>query len=116
LGKAILSALPSDELDAYLKEINLERHGPNTITSPKKLRVELKETLKRGYAIDNEEFVAGLVCIGSPVYNNADGAYYAISLSVPTARLWEVEAKKGELMIKSVCRELSEKLGNLKKI
>jgi DNA-binding IclR family transcriptional regulator len=116
LGKAILSVLPSDDLDAYLKQVKLERHGPNTITSPKKLRVELKETLKRGYAIDNEELVAGLCCIGSPVYNNADGAYYAISLSVPKARLWEVEAADGQRHIKTVCRELSEKLGSVKTI
>ena len=109
MGKAILAVLPSDEIDAYLNETNLERHGPNTIISPEKLRTELKKTLKRGYAIDNEEFVAGLTCIASPVYNNAERAYYAISLSVPTARFFEVEAKKGYLFIKSACKELSEK-------
>jgi DNA-binding IclR family transcriptional regulator len=116
LGKAILSVLSSDELDAYLNEINLEQYTPNTIISPKKLRIELKETLKRGYAIDNEEFVTGLMCIASPVYYIADRTYYAISLSVPTARFFEVEAKRGQHFIKSVVRELSEKLGNVKKL
>jgi DNA-binding IclR family transcriptional regulator len=114
MGKAILSVLSSDELNTYLDEIKLEKRTPNTITSPKKLKQELKKSLKRGYAIDNEELVAGLYCIASPVYNNADGAYYAISLSVPKARLWEVEAKKGEQLIRSLCIELSEKLGNVK--
>ncbi len=114
LGKAILSILSSAELDDYLKEINLEARTSNTIISPNKLKEELKKTLKRGYATDNEELVAGLCCIASPVYNSADGAYYAISLSVPKARLWEVETKKGHNTIKAVCRELSEKLGHIK--
>ena len=82
--------------------------------TPKKLKEDLKKTLKRGYATDNEELVAGLCCIASPVYNNADGAYYAISLSVPKARLWEVKTKKGHNIIRSVCQELSEKLGHVK--
>ena len=116
MGKAILSILSPGELDAYLNDIELEQRTPNTITSPKKLKQELKKTLKRGYATDNEELVAGLCCIASPVYNNADGAYYAISLSVPKARLWEVEGKKGEQLIKTLCMELSEKLGNVKTI
>ena len=112
LGKAILSVLPSDELDAYLNEIKLKRHGPNTITSQKKLRIELEETLKRGFAIDNEELATGLCCIASTVFNNADRARYAISLSIPTARFSEKQVDKIQNLVKSVCRELSEKLGN----
>lgn len=116
LGKAILSTLKPDELTSYLKKIKLERYGPNTILSLKKLKIELKETSKRGYAIDNEEFVNGLTCIAAPVFTNSYRAHYAIGLSVPTARFYEVDSKNGHLLIMSMCKELSEKLGDAIKI
>lgn len=111
LGKAILSVLPPTELDVYLSKIKLKRHGPNTIISKKKLRLELEETLKRGVAIDNEELATGLCCIASPVFNNTSRAPYAISLSAPAARFNAKRVRKMEPVIKSICRELSEKLG-----
>ena len=112
LGKAILSVLPPTELDAYLSKIKLRPHGPNTITSKKKLRIELEETLKRGVAIDNEELATGLCCIASPVFNNTGRAHYAISLSAPAARFTSKRVNKMKPVIKTICRKLSEKLGS----
>lgn len=112
LGKAILSVLPPNELDVYLGNIRLKRYGPNTITSKKRLRSELEEILKVGVAIDNEELATGLCCIAAPVFNHTGRAPYAISLSAPTIRLPRKRINKIKPVIKAVCRELSEKLGN----
>lgn len=112
LGKAILSVLPPTELDAYLSKIKLRRHGPNTITSKKKLRMELEETLKMGVAIDNEELATGLCCIASPILNHTGRAPYAISLSTPAIRFTAKRIDKIQPAIKAICRKLSEKLGS----
>lgn len=112
LGKAILSVLPPNELDAYLGEIKLRRYGPNTITSKKKLRRELEKILKIGVAIDNEELAPGLCCIAAPVFNHTGRAFYAISLSSPTIRFTAKRIDKIKPVIKSICKKLSEKLGN----
>lgn len=112
LGKAILSVLPSNELDAYLGKINLRRHGPNTITSKKKLRSELEEILKIGVAIDNEELATGLCCIASPIFNHTGRAPYAISLSAPAIRFTAKRIDKIQPVIKTICKKLSEKLGS----
>jgi DNA-binding IclR family transcriptional regulator len=112
LGKAILSVLPPNELDAYLSKTKLRRYGPNTITSKKKLRGELEEILKSGVAIDNEELATGLCCIASPVFNHTGRAPYAISLSAPAIRFTAKRINKIQPVIKEVCRKLSEKLGN----
>jgi DNA-binding IclR family transcriptional regulator len=112
LGKAILSILPPNELNAYISKVKLRRHGPNTITSKKQLRMELEKTLKTGVAIDNEEFATGLCCIASPVLNHTARAPYAISLSAPAIRFTSKRIDKIQPVIKTICRRLSEKLGN----
>jgi DNA-binding IclR family transcriptional regulator len=112
LGKAILSVLPPNELDAYLGKIKLRRYGPNTITSKKKLRSELEAILKIGVAIDNEELATGLCCIAAPVFNHTGRAPYAISLSAPAIRFTAKRINKIQPVIRAVCRRLSERLGN----
>jgi DNA-binding IclR family transcriptional regulator len=115
LGKAILSVLPPNELDAYLDKIKLRRYGPNTITSKKKLRSELEEILKIGVAIDNEELATGLCCIASPIFNHTGRAPYAISLSAPAIRFTAKRIDEIQPVIKAICRKISEKLGSAAK-
>ena len=112
LGKAILSTLPPDELNAYLSKIQLKHHGPKTITSKKKLRRELEEILEKETAIDNEELAAGLCCIASPVFDHTGRAPYAISLSAPVIRFTTKRIKKIQPVIRAMGRMLSEKLGS----
>jgi DNA-binding IclR family transcriptional regulator len=111
LGKAILSVLSANELDAYLKKVKLKRHGPNTITSKKQLRRELQNTLKAGVAIDKEELAAGLCCISSPIFDHTGHVSYAISLSVPAIRFTEKRIDEMQPSVKAVCRKLSKQLG-----
>lgn len=71
LGKALLSRVLADRaaVDRFV-----ERHGPlvgatpNSITNAAGLHRALRETRARGYAIDDEENEAGVVCIAYPVY------------------------------------------------
>ncbi len=43
------------------------RFTPNTITDPELLEAELDRAAHKGIAIDNEEFVVGIVCVAAPV-------------------------------------------------
>src|SRR5438105_2998977 len=73
LGKAMLAALPEDEIDRlYASPTQLASRTKNTITSLPRLRNDLALIRRRGYAVDNEEATDGIVCIGSAVVG-ADG-------------------------------------------
>lgn len=111
LGKAVLANLPAERLDAYLSRARLAPHGPNTITSKKALREELRRTAERGYAIDNEELSPGLRCVAAPVFDHTGLAAYALSVSCPTMRLSMDGVEKAQAKIRDVCRRLSERLG-----
>ncbi len=60
VGKAFLSAMPAPEAAAYLKTHPLRRFTSQTIVDPAIYLEELKAVKKRGYALDDEEYIAGV--------------------------------------------------------
>lgn len=86
LGKAILAYMDEERV----REI-LDRHGmpeitDRTVTDEEELIEELAEIRERGYAIDKEERVLGMHCIGAPLLNG-DDVMGAISVSGPKSRM-----------------------------
>jgi DNA-binding IclR family transcriptional regulator len=82
LGKSLLAEQPDPE--AHLPA-ELEPLTPATITDRDALAAELEETRRRGYAIDHEENVTGLMCFGFAL-RYATPATDAISCSLPLDR------------------------------
>ncbi|NLC81100.1 MAG: IclR family transcriptional regulator [Lentisphaerae bacterium] len=78
-GKAILAALPKKERENVMAAIRFERHTERTITSQAKLKIELEDVVKKGYAFDDAEHFEGVYCIGAPVLDR--GGY-------PVAAVW----------------------------
>lgn len=82
LGKSIAAFNKGDVTfgDNYIK------YTKKTITSDDALRNELSSIKKQGFAIDNEEYINGLICIGVPVLNSSGYAIASISISIPAIR------------------------------
>lgn len=92
VGKLLFSAQPRRRRDELIGVTKLARYTENTITDPNALRHELEEIRKRGYSIDNQEFLAGVVCLAVPV-RDAKGAICAgLAISAPHARMSVAES------------------------
>ena len=65
----------------------LPRFTPQTPTTLKALKALLAEDRKRGYAVDDEEHVAGLRCVAAVVAAEGSDAICAISVSGLANRL-----------------------------
>ena len=64
-GKAALASLPLDELDRRLDGLTtLDQPNPRAHATVGSLRADLDATRERGYAIDDEETMEGVVCYG----------------------------------------------------
>ncbi len=87
IGKALISELSRDELSSTLGEGPLEKCTQNTIDSVDQLHEHLASVRENGYAVDEEEYSAGLTCIGVPIKNHREEIIAAISISGPTFRL-----------------------------
>lgn len=79
IGKAILAALPDDEVRALVRRTGLPARTERTITDPHALLAELAAVRARGYAEDHEENEAGVRAIGAAVFNHTGEVVGAVS-------------------------------------
>jgi DNA-binding IclR family transcriptional regulator len=111
VGKVLLAALPSKELNLFLKKNPLKRFTTNTITDPEKLKESLTQIRVQGYALDLEEFSQGLMCVASPIFNYSQKEIGAISISGPSQRMQEKNLEYLIALMKSTAQQISRRLG-----
>lgn len=68
-GKLFLAYMPPVQRNRLLDHLPYKSYTPNTITTRIRLEAELARVRAQGYALDNEEFLAGLVCVAVPVFD-----------------------------------------------
>jgi len=86
-GKLFLSAMHRRSRERFLRVTPLIRHTPNTITDPAMLARELETVRAQGYAVDDEEYLAGVCCVAVPV-SDADGRVVAaLAVHAASARI-----------------------------
>lgn len=110
MGKAVLSRMSPEELDDFLKQAPFKRFSTNTIVEKDDLLKDLELTRTRGYAVNNEEYLQGLICIGAPLVNYRSGKVAgAISFDLPAAdnSVESVESSYAGPMMK-LAHDLSE--------
>jgi IclR family KDG regulon transcriptional repressor len=81
IGKAVLFALPEGLYKSWLHRRALEPYTAKTITDRNKLKKDLAESRNRGYAIDNEEYLQGIVCASAPVFDGTRLPVGSVSIS-----------------------------------
>jgi IclR family transcriptional regulator, blcABC operon repressor len=81
-GKSMLASLPGDQVAGRLGAGPLPRLTPRTITSVPDLLAELELVRERGYALDDEETVEGVVCIARAVPQVDHGQRLAVSITL----------------------------------
>jgi len=109
IGKSLLMDFSEKELS---KIINgpLEKLTPNTITDIKSLADDLRVSKERGFAIDNEEFHKGIVCIAAPIRGFGGRIIASLSISIPTVRVDEERLNKVKERIIEVTNNISKEI------
>lgn len=75
-GKTFMASLAPRARRAFVAGLDLHKLTAQTVTEPQSLLDELSVTAKRGYALDDEEFMDGMVAIAVPVVD-PQGRYFA---------------------------------------
>ncbi|MCP2328812.1 IclR family pca regulon transcriptional regulator [Hamadaea flava] len=86
MGRVLLAALPDEELEAYLKDIRLDRLTSRTIGSPAALRTELQRVRAQGWALVDQELEEGLRAVAAPIRDRAGRVVAAVNLSSHAGR------------------------------
>lgn len=111
IGKLLLAFQPKRRRQQLIHASTLHRYTENTITEPDRLETELVKIRKRGYSLDNQEFLAGVICLAVPVHDNKDHVCAALAISAPHARM-PVAAAEGHVPeMRKAVQELEVHLG-----
>ena len=109
-GKAILANLSDEEIKAVIAETGFPARTRNSHTSMPSLLRDINQVRSRGYAIDNEEDVEGIFCIGAAFFDHTGKCGGAISATgIKTAARQKKTAHFGALVVKcadSITKEL----------
>jgi IclR family transcriptional regulator, KDG regulon repressor len=80
MAKLFLSALPDEDVRAFLESHGLPRYTENSITDAADFMREIERTREIGFALDMEEYLKGMRAVGSLIY----------SAHFPVAVVWAV--------------------------
>ena len=81
VGKAMLAALGRDAARTILAAAGMPGKTPHTITDEETLLNELDAVAQRGYAVDDEEDVEGVFCVGVAVHDHTARCVGAVSVT-----------------------------------
>lgn len=104
LGRAWLSALPPDELDAALGRIDYSGGTARAASGPLELRRRVEDARRRGWAAETGESVEGVSCVAVPAFIGSV-AVGAIAISAPSGRMDAATLERhGQLLLDAVRR------------
>ena len=109
-GKAMLAWLPEDDMRRVLAH-GLTRFTPKTICEWPSLIEALRHVRRNGYAVDDEEYQPGVICIGAAIRDHNGAVVGAISASTPTMRANDEHLSLVREQVCAAVRALSAELG-----
>ncbi len=110
VGKAILAWLPEHEMRRILAG-GMKRYTDKTITNFPALLESLRSVRRNGVAIDREEYLPGVICVGAAIRDQAGTVIGAISASTPTMRASDEHIALMREEIAAATRGLSAEFG-----
>ena len=99
LGKAILAYLDEHDVSAYLFHCGMPALTHKTISEEAAFKFDLANVRLRGYSLDLEEFVAGVCCIGAPIFGVAGRVVVSLAISLPASRYYA----GSDALVRHVC-------------
>jgi DNA-binding IclR family transcriptional regulator len=110
-GKVFLAYRPPEELDAIFSQ-PLKAYTDKTVTSPDELRNQLMVVRNQGYAVDYEEFEAGVCALAAPIFNRRGFIIATIGGPSPTSRMTPDRITKMAESFKDAARSISHRMGS----
>jgi IclR family pca regulon transcriptional regulator len=97
MGRVLLAALPPDQLEAYLKRVDLIPLTKFTVNDPERLRRLLDQVRADGFVITDQELEEGLRSTAVPIRDANGTVIAAINLSAQATRVSQEQMKNDML-------------------
>lgn len=113
IGKLLLMNHPASYINTLMEAKGLPALTKNTLTTREELIAEVAQSMRRGYAFDNEECEIGARCVAAPVYDYTGQIVAGMSVTGPIYRLNDETLTEDSIAaFLAECRALSAELGH----
>ena len=106
LGKVLCAGLDEEAFDSLLRRLEDSLDDEEL----QRFRREIGEARRSGYAVDREELLPGLMCVGTPIFDRDGTTLAAMSVAGPTFRM-ESSLQQHAGVLSVAAAELSAELG-----
>jgi len=112
IGRALLAALPSTELERRLVGVRaLPTLTDKSISSPVQLRERLEQIREAGHAIDNEEVLPGVSCVACAAHtSHREDGLVGISITARTETMTPERWERNLALVLSIMKTFQEQL------
>ncbi len=112
MGRVLLAGLPKEELDAYLRRVELKAHTRKTITGKGRFLKMIRQVRGDGFALVDEELEIGLRSLAVPVHGRGGKVIAAMNTGVHASRVAPSEMTQRFLpVLRSAAKLLEQALG-----
>ncbi len=108
MGRAILAALPDEQVRELLAHQQFEQLTPHTVCSMDELLDILAIVREKGFATETEENNENVCCIGVAIRDRDGIPRYAISVSMPTFRADAHQKQQAEQRLLRAQRKIEQ--------
>jgi len=111
-GKVFLSSMPDQTRREMCARLHYEKLTPNTLTSSQSLLKHLEQVNKKGFAVDDEEYILGVRCLAAPVFLNDDETSLVGALGITSATVRFTEDRMPEFakIVQAIATDISRAL------
>ncbi len=106
-GKVMLAQMSPAQRRRLLAQAPLDKYTEKTITELDQLEREILRVRKDGYALDDEEFLPGLLCIAVLVPREGGASNLCIAIQAPIMRLGADKARQWLPALRAAASALS---------
>jgi len=112
-GRVIMAYLDDEDQDKIIEEEGLPKFTENTITDPARLKAELKDIRKKGFAISTGELDPGARAIAAPILDEQGKVIAALSIAGPVNRIKAAKVKEFTRLVIEAALEIAEKTNKM---
>ncbi|WP_018688250.1 IclR family transcriptional regulator [Ahrensia kielensis] len=109
-GKVFLASLAPAMRERLVRSLQLKPYTSNTFENADKLLESLETIVSQGYAIDDQEFMDGMVAIAVPIFDEKKRFLAALATHGPTVRLDPEILVQHKTLLSNAARQLARAL------
>ncbi len=111
VAKVFMARLPDQEFMDLLEGRFLPAFTPNSVTDPERYRRELVRVRRRGYTIDDEEYLPGVRAVSAPILDGRGRTVATVTIVGFSARFTNKRIQQATTAVREAAESISRRLG-----